>query len=168
MTAFAVVFLLKVSSSSSSYSVSIHVDAAEIRRLIERLLVIIKGVAPQLHPKHLLITICSGIEQLLLKRKPPFNYSTPYQHQPDLTRGQPQSGTTTGAGTGTGAFQRPIPGPSVPSTAMSDGGGGGGCSADWAGFDTYDPFMSEFDFLSSQPPMDSFMFAAAMSTEDML
>ncbi|KAK4939919.1 hypothetical protein LTR10_019878 [Elasticomyces elasticus] len=59
MTAFAVVFLLKV---STSYSVSIHVDAAEIRKLVERLLVIMKGVVPQPHPKHLLITICNGIE----------------------------------------------------------------------------------------------------------
>ncbi|KIV85913.1 hypothetical protein PV11_01564 [Exophiala sideris] len=136
MTAFAVVFLLKV---STSYSVSIHVDAAEIRKLVERLLVIIKGVVPQLHPKHLLITICNGIEQLLRK------LSASMQHDLD---GQSR------------ALSRPLPGTLLPSMAMSEGGG------DWGGFDAFDPFMSEFDFLSSQPPMDSFMYT--MSGEDML
>ncbi|KIW91777.1 uncharacterized protein Z519_07747 [Cladophialophora bantiana CBS 173.52] len=73
MIVFAVVFLLKV---SAAYSVSIHLDKAEIASLVERLLVVLKRSILGLHPKHLLVSISNGIEQALN------NFSMNLRHDP--------------------------------------------------------------------------------------
>jgi hypothetical protein len=62
MIAFAVVFLLKV---STQFSASVRLDVREIRQLMSTLLTVLKGVTATMHSHHLLVTITKGIDGLL-------------------------------------------------------------------------------------------------------
>lgn len=62
MIAFAVVFLLKV---SSQYSASLQLDVKEIQRITSSLITVLKGVTASMHPRHLLVNITKGIDGLL-------------------------------------------------------------------------------------------------------
>lgn len=62
MVAFAVVFLLKV---STKYSALVQVDIREIQRLITCLVVTLKRITATLHPRHLLVSIARGIDSLV-------------------------------------------------------------------------------------------------------
>lgn len=64
MIAFAVVFLLKVSTKYSSY---VRVDTVEIRSLVTELVAVLKRVTAPMHARHLLKSIAKGVESLLLK-----------------------------------------------------------------------------------------------------
>lgn len=63
MIAFAVVFLVKV--FSNNYFVSVRPDKTEVYKLLESLLATLKRVTSTMHPQHLLVKICKGIETLL-------------------------------------------------------------------------------------------------------
>ncbi|VUC26039.1 unnamed protein product [Clonostachys rosea] len=63
MIAFAVVFLIKV--FSNNYFVSVRPDRTEVYKLLESLLTTLKRVTSKMHPQHLLVKICKGIETLL-------------------------------------------------------------------------------------------------------
>ena len=62
MIAFAVVFLLKV---STQFSASVQLDVKEIQQSMSTLLKILKRVTATMHPHHLLVTIAKGIEGAL-------------------------------------------------------------------------------------------------------
>ena len=62
MIAFAVVFLLKV---SSQYSASLQLDIKEIQQITSTLIMVLKGVTASMHPRHLLVNITKGINGLL-------------------------------------------------------------------------------------------------------
>ncbi|PLB47675.1 hypothetical protein P170DRAFT_409889 [Aspergillus steynii IBT 23096] len=62
MIAFAVVFLLKV---STRFSASIQLDRQEIRRLMTSLVTTLNEVVATMHPQHLLVSITKGIEEVL-------------------------------------------------------------------------------------------------------
>ncbi|KAH8596841.1 hypothetical protein B0O99DRAFT_509097 [Bisporella sp. PMI_857] len=62
MIAFAVVFLLKV---STHFSASIQLDSQEIQRLMSTLISVLKEVIATMHQHHLLVSITKGIEDLL-------------------------------------------------------------------------------------------------------
>lgn len=62
MIALAAVFLLKASTKCSSV---VQVDLQKIRHLLRTLLATLKGVTSSIHPRHLLISITTGIESLL-------------------------------------------------------------------------------------------------------
>jgi hypothetical protein len=62
MITFAAVFLIKVSSRPSSY---IRLDTQEVKHLVEDTSRALKCVASTMHPRHLLVSIARGIENLL-------------------------------------------------------------------------------------------------------
>lgn len=62
MITFAAVFLIKVSSRPSSY---IWLDTQEVKHLVEDTSRALKRVASTMHPRHLLVSIARGIENLL-------------------------------------------------------------------------------------------------------
>ncbi|KAK7927090.1 hypothetical protein PG985_004088 [Apiospora marii] len=62
MIAFAAVFLLKV---STKYSSVVQVDLQKIKHLLRTLLATLKSVTSSMHPRHLLVSITAGIENLL-------------------------------------------------------------------------------------------------------
>ncbi|KAI0396780.1 C6 transcription factor [Xylariaceae sp. FL0594] len=62
MIAFAVVFLLKVTTRFSSFG---EVDTHEVQRLMWRLIVVLKEVTAKMHPRHLLVTITKCTEEAL-------------------------------------------------------------------------------------------------------
>lgn len=62
MIAFAVVFLLKV---STKYVSSVKVDTKEVQKLVSELSLVLNGVTESMHPSHLLVSIAKGIETLL-------------------------------------------------------------------------------------------------------
>jgi hypothetical protein len=64
MIAFAVVFVLKV---STKYAASVRVDTSEIRTLVGDLVQVLKDVTASMHPRHLLVSIARGAETLLQK-----------------------------------------------------------------------------------------------------
>ncbi|KAI9034900.1 fungal specific transcription factor domain-containing protein [Aspergillus affinis] len=70
MLAFAVVFLLKVSTSFSGF---VQLDTQETHRLMISLLTILKRVSATMHPQHLLVSITKGIEEVLNHRTVVFN-----------------------------------------------------------------------------------------------
>jgi hypothetical protein len=69
MIAFAVVFLLKVSTRFSSF---IEADTHEVQRLMAKLIVVLKDVTRTMHPCHLLVTITKCTEDALQR-----SYSVP-------------------------------------------------------------------------------------------
>jgi Fungal specific transcription factor domain len=62
MVTFAVVFLLKVSTKPSY---SIHLDAKEVKRLIGETVTTLNRLTSNMHPRHLLVSIAKGLENLL-------------------------------------------------------------------------------------------------------
>lgn len=62
MIAFAVVFVLKV---STKYAHSVRVDTSETRTLVARLVEVLKAVTSSMHPRHLLVSVAKGCEKLL-------------------------------------------------------------------------------------------------------
>lgn len=62
MIAFAVVFVLKV---STKYATSVQIDTSEIRSLVAQLLDVLKGVTSSMHPRHLLVSVAKGCAKLL-------------------------------------------------------------------------------------------------------
>ena len=88
MIAFAVVFLLKV---STHFSASVQLDVKEFRRLTSTLLVVLKEVTATMHSHHLLVSITRGIDSLLQRYEegvypPPAlpMVSLPHELQQDL------------------------------------------------------------------------------------
>ena len=62
MIAFAVVFVLKV---STKYATSVPIDTSEIRSLVAQLVEVLKAVTSSMHPRHLLVSVAKGCERLL-------------------------------------------------------------------------------------------------------
>lgn len=62
MIAFAVVFVLKV---STKYSTSVRVDTSEIQTLVRELVKVLKDVTASMHSRHLLVSVAQGAETLL-------------------------------------------------------------------------------------------------------
>ena len=62
MIAFAVVFVLKV---STKYPSSVRVNTSEIRSLVAQLVDVLKAVTSSMHPRHLLVSVAKGCEKLL-------------------------------------------------------------------------------------------------------
>ncbi|KAI1322385.1 C6 transcription factor [Xylariaceae sp. FL0255] len=69
MIAFAVVFLLKISTRFSILG-EIHTHTHDVQRLIAKLVVVLKEVSKTMHPRHLLVTITKGTEDALHKSNP--------------------------------------------------------------------------------------------------
>ncbi|RYP24496.1 hypothetical protein DL765_000516 [Monosporascus sp. GIB2] len=69
MIAFAVVFLLKVSTRFSS---SVQIDIQEVQRLMTKLIEVLQEVSRTMHRRHLLVTITECIEDILRR-----NFSIP-------------------------------------------------------------------------------------------
>ncbi|PPJ50789.1 hypothetical protein CBER1_06506 [Cercospora berteroae] len=64
MIAFAVVFVLKV---STKYATSLRVDTTEIRGLVADLVVVLNKITTNMHSRHLLVSVAKGAETLLEK-----------------------------------------------------------------------------------------------------
>ncbi|KAL3476035.1 hypothetical protein BJX99DRAFT_258926 [Aspergillus californicus] len=64
MIAFAVVFLLKV---STKYSEIVRIDAAKMLDLVEHTVTVMRRITAPMHEQHLLVCIAGGIEKLLKK-----------------------------------------------------------------------------------------------------
>lgn len=62
MIAFAVVFLIKI---SSKYTNMVRVDTAEIERMVNDLVAVLQHVTATMHPKHLLVSVAKGTSDLL-------------------------------------------------------------------------------------------------------
>lgn len=67
MLAFAIVFLLKV---STKYSSLVQVNSGEIRPLILETVKALENVTSKMHPRHLLVSIARGMRGLVNKMKP--------------------------------------------------------------------------------------------------
>jgi hypothetical protein len=61
MITFAAVFLIKVSTRPSSY---VRLDIQEVKRLVEDIGRALKRVTSSMHPRHLLVSIAKGIENM--------------------------------------------------------------------------------------------------------
>lgn len=79
MIAFAVVFLLKV---TTRFSASVHPDTQELQRLMVRLVEVLQDVSKTMHPHHLLVTITDCIRDVI---------------QRNLLAPTPLAGTATGS-----------------------------------------------------------------------
>lgn len=64
MIAFAVVFVLKV---STKYASSVRVDTSEVRGLVSSVVRVLRDVTADMHPRHLLVSVAKGAETLLGK-----------------------------------------------------------------------------------------------------
>lgn len=64
MIAFAVVFVLKV---STKYAASVRVDTSEINSLVGELVEVLKNVTASMHSRHLLVSVARGAKTLLQK-----------------------------------------------------------------------------------------------------
>ena len=62
MIAFAVVFVLKV---STKYATSVRIDTSEIKALVAELVTVLKKVTSTMHPRHLLASVARGAQTLL-------------------------------------------------------------------------------------------------------
>lgn len=62
MIAFAVVFVLKVSSNYAGY---VRVDTSETKSLVAELVAVLRNVTATMHPRHLLASVAKGAETLL-------------------------------------------------------------------------------------------------------
>ena len=123
MIAFAVVFVLKV---STRYASSARVDTSEIHSLVGELVRVLKRVTATMHPRHLLVSVARGAENLL-ENSHPQDAQGSVPANADVTMGQPMLEE--------GLYDMP--------TA-------------WSGnsFDNF--FMGEFDFLSTQDAYNNF------------
>lgn len=123
MIAFAVVFVLKV---SSKYANLVRIDTSEVRSLVKQLVVALRNVTADMHPRHLLVSIANGAEKLLDRccsteipaAMPAFAH---------VTMSQP-------------SFDQ----------SLYD------MSSDWNGMTFDNFYMGEFDFLSAQDPFSGF------------
>jgi len=70
MIAFAVVFVLKV---STKYANAVRVDTSEISGLVAELVAVLKQVTSTMHPRHLLASVARGAETLLARCDPRAN-----------------------------------------------------------------------------------------------
>ncbi|KAK5127770.1 hypothetical protein LTR85_004886 [Meristemomyces frigidus] len=133
MIAFAVVFVLKV---STKYAPLVRVDAGEIRGLVSDLVATLKNVTSGMHPRHLLVSVARGAETLLERCSPEFNAGS-------------------SGGGGSVPANAHVTMASQPQPTFDEGLYN--ISSEWNGasFDNF--FMGEFDFLSTQDAMgDSF------------
>ncbi|EME79188.1 uncharacterized protein MYCFIDRAFT_167080 [Pseudocercospora fijiensis CIRAD86] len=123
MIAFAVVFVLKV---STKYASSVRVDTSEVRTLVSNLVVVLKNVTAEMHPRHLLVSVARGAETLL-ERASQQDTRGPVPANAHVTMSQPN-------------FDE----------SLFD------MATDWNGasFDNF--FMGEFDFLSNQDAMQTY------------
>lgn len=85
MIAFAVVFVLKV---STKYATSVRLDTSEIRSLVSDLVVTLKKVTSTMHPRHLLASVARGT-QTLLERCFPDGSNGPFPSNAHVTMSQP-------------------------------------------------------------------------------
>ena len=85
MIAFAVVFVLKV---STKYATSVRVDTSEIRSLVAELVTVLKKVTSSMHPRHLLASVARGAETLLQRCCPRENQG-PVPSNAHVTMSQP-------------------------------------------------------------------------------
>ncbi|KXT18705.1 hypothetical protein AC579_2705 [Pseudocercospora musae] len=123
MIAFAVVFVLKV---STKYANSVRVDTSEVRTLVSDLVMVLKNVTAEMHPRHLLVSVARGAETLL-ERASQQVMGGPVPANAHVTMSQPN-------------FDE----------SLFD------MATDWNGasFDNF--FMGEFDFLSNQDAMQTY------------
>lgn len=121
MIAFAVVFLLKV---STKFSTSVRIDIGEVKRLMGALVKILKRETARMHPRHMLVSITKGIESLV--------------HRCGLWQEPP--GPTEVAPPAPRPLEASYAGFEIPNADFG-----------WSMDEGFDPtFMSEFDFLVSQ------------------
>lgn len=67
MIAFAVVFVLKV---TSKYASSVQIDTSNINALVKDLVDVLQRVTADMHPRHLLVSVARGAETLFNKTCP--------------------------------------------------------------------------------------------------
>lgn len=67
MIAFAVVFVLKV---STKYASSVPIDTSHIPALVESTVQVLRRVTANMHPRHLLVSVARGAETLFNKTCP--------------------------------------------------------------------------------------------------
>ncbi|KAK5686581.1 hypothetical protein LTS10_002701 [Elasticomyces elasticus] len=85
MIAFAVVFVLKV---STKFAASVAIDTSEIRSLVADLVRVLKEVTSNMHPRHLLTSVTRGAE-ILLERCCPPELRGPFPSNAHVTMSQP-------------------------------------------------------------------------------
>lgn len=68
MIAFAVVFLLKLSTRYASF---VRVDVSQINSLVAEVVVVLKTVTANMHPRHILVSVANGAETLLQRSTAP-------------------------------------------------------------------------------------------------
>lgn len=85
MIAFAVVFVLKV---STKYATSVRVDTSEVRSLVASVVAVLKDVTSNMHPRHLLVSVAKGAETLL-DRCSPQEMQGPVPSNAHVTMGAP-------------------------------------------------------------------------------
>jgi hypothetical protein len=86
MIAFAVVFVLKV---STKYAASVRMDTSEIESLVGELVTVLKKVTSNMHPRHLLASVAQGAETLLRRCCPINETQGPYPANAHVTMSQP-------------------------------------------------------------------------------
>jgi hypothetical protein len=84
MIAFAVVFVLKLSTKYASY---VSVDTSNVRVLVEDVVVVLKAVTAGMHSRHMLSSVAKGAETLLAKCWP--RNSLPVPANANVTLVQP-------------------------------------------------------------------------------
>ncbi|KAK0939368.1 hypothetical protein LTR29_009113 [Friedmanniomyces endolithicus] len=85
MIAFAVVFVLKV---STKFAASVAIDTSEIRSLVADLVHVLKDVTSNMHTRHLLTSVTRGAETLLEQCCPP-ELRGPFPSNAHVTISQP-------------------------------------------------------------------------------
>ncbi|KAK0324222.1 hypothetical protein LTR82_004660 [Friedmanniomyces endolithicus] len=85
MIAFAVVFVLKV---STKFAASVAIDTSEIRSLVADLVHVLKDVTSNMHTRHLLTSVTRGAETLLERCCPP-ELRGPFPSNAHVTISQP-------------------------------------------------------------------------------
>ncbi|TKA79066.1 hypothetical protein B0A55_02513 [Friedmanniomyces simplex] len=85
MIAFAVVFVLKV---STKFAASVAIDTSEIRSLVADLVRVLKDVTSKMHSRHLLTSVTRGAETLLDRCCPP-ELRGPFPSNAHVTMSQP-------------------------------------------------------------------------------
>lgn len=86
MIAFAVVFMLKV---STKYATSVRVDTSDIRSLVADLVRTLKHITAKMHSRHLLVSVARGAETLLARCTPQEEMRGPFPSNAHVTMSQP-------------------------------------------------------------------------------
>ena len=131
MIAFAVVFVLKV---SSKYATFVRVDTSEIYSLVAELVTVLRAVTMSMHPRHLLVSVAKGAEDLLQK----------------CTSQDIQGPGSSSVNMTTWGSNAPVTQPSTVDEGLYD------MSSAWNANAFDDFFMGEFDFLSTQNAYNNF------------